>query len=232
MKDFLGVFRYEYRMSIRRWSLWLAFGLLMVLYLTSMLLPARYGWGQLPAEHEILSFVATIAFMLNLFMPVVGGILVADRLVRDQKLGVDELLRSTVAEARDVPGRQILRRAVLDPHPGAAVQLLMGVSPGGRRRRAADRSPGDAAGLPGHQPAGVCLYHRLFAGLPAGDARCGCTRCCSPATGSGAISSVRRSCPPSTAPTSRPTACSCRTHSLAGSIGGGGPEHVHRLPAD
>ena len=90
MKAFLGVFCYEFRMSIRRWSLWLATGILMILHLTSVLLPPETltccpGQG-------VLSYAGTFAYMLNLFMPVVGGILVADRLVRDQRIGVDELL--------------------------------------------------------------------------------------------------------------------------------------------
>lgn len=94
MKKFFGVFRCEYRMSIRRLSLWIIFGILMVFYLTSWLGPPDLA-GQIPDEHEVLSFVGTFAFMLNLFMPVIGGILVADRLVRDRKLGVEELLHST-----------------------------------------------------------------------------------------------------------------------------------------
>ncbi len=94
MKLFIGVFRYEYRMSIRRWGLWLAFGVLMALYLSTLLeIPSLSG--KIPTQSEILPFAGTSALMLNLFMPVVGGILAADRLVRDQKNGVDELLRST-----------------------------------------------------------------------------------------------------------------------------------------
>ena len=94
MKTFIGVFRCEYRMSIRRLSLWLAFGILFLPYMTSVLMPPDLA-GAIPEESEVLSFAGTTGFMLNLFFPVVGGILAADRLVRDQKLGVDELLRST-----------------------------------------------------------------------------------------------------------------------------------------
>lgn len=94
MKAFAGVFRYEYSMSIRRWSLWLTFGILTFLFLSPLLMPPDLA-GQIPAENEVLLFAATNSFMFNLFMPVVGGILAADRLVRDQKLGVSELLNST-----------------------------------------------------------------------------------------------------------------------------------------
>ena len=81
MKECFGVFRYEYRMSIRRWGLWLAFGVLILPYLTSILIPPDLAGD--PADHEVLQFAGTFAFMLNLFMPVVG-ILVADRLVRTE----------------------------------------------------------------------------------------------------------------------------------------------------
>lgn len=94
MKELIGVFRYEYGMSIRRRSLWIVFAILLVLYLTGLFLPPDMA-GQIPADPEILQFAATSAFMFNVFLPVVGGILAADRLVRDRKLGVDELLRST-----------------------------------------------------------------------------------------------------------------------------------------
>ncbi len=94
MNEFIGVFRCEYGMSIRRWSLWVTFGILIALYLTSVIMPPKL-FDAVPAPGDILPFAGTAAYMLNLFMPVVGGILAADRLVRDQKIGVDELLRST-----------------------------------------------------------------------------------------------------------------------------------------
>jgi ABC-2 type transport system permease protein len=99
LKTFFGVFGYEYRMSTSRWGLWAVFGLLMLFYLSSVLLPPDFA-GQVPADPEVLSFAGSAAFMLNLFMPVVGGILAADRLVRDQKLGVEELLNSTPVNRR------------------------------------------------------------------------------------------------------------------------------------
>jgi ABC-type transport system involved in multi-copper enzyme maturation permease subunit len=94
VNEFTGVFQYEYRMSIRRWSLWLPFGILMALYLTSLLIPPDMA-DKVPTRNDVLPFAGTAAYMLNLFMPVVGGILAADRLVRDQKFGFDELIRST-----------------------------------------------------------------------------------------------------------------------------------------
>lgn len=94
MNVFFGVFRYEFRMSIRRLSVWLTFGILMVPYLTSAFTPPSLS-ERLPAANEVISYAGTFSFMLNLFTPVIAGILIADRLVRDRKLGVDELLHST-----------------------------------------------------------------------------------------------------------------------------------------
>jgi ABC-type Na+ efflux pump permease subunit len=94
VKTLLGVFRYEFYMSIRRWSLWLTFGILIVLHRTSVLMPTDLI-GAVPTAQNAMQFAATISFLLNMFMPLIGGILIADRLVRDQKLGVEELLRST-----------------------------------------------------------------------------------------------------------------------------------------
>lgn len=94
MKTFIGVLTCEYRMSIRRLSLWLAFAILFLPYISKMLLPPDLA-GAVPTQANMLSYAGTFAYMLNLFMPVVGGILAADRLSRDQKLGVDELLQST-----------------------------------------------------------------------------------------------------------------------------------------
>jgi ABC-2 type transport system permease protein len=94
LTDFLGVLGYEYRMSTRRWSLWITYGILIALYVTSTLMPPDMA-ARPPLENEVLPYAGSNAFMLNLFMPVIGGILIADRLVRDQKLGMDELLRST-----------------------------------------------------------------------------------------------------------------------------------------
>lgn len=97
MSTFTGVFRYEYSMSTRRWGLWLTFGILILLHSTSFLMPTDMI-GALPAEGEVLSYAGSIGFIFNLFMPVVGGIMAADRMMRDRKLKVDELLRSTALQ--------------------------------------------------------------------------------------------------------------------------------------
>lgn len=126
MNEFIGVFSYEFRMSIRRWSLWLAMGILMVLHLTEVLLPPEI-FKIMPTEQQVLSYAGTFAYLLNLFMPVVGGILVADRLVRDQRIGVDELLRSTALKRFPYLAGKYLGALCSITLPVLLCSLLMGV---------------------------------------------------------------------------------------------------------
>ena len=126
LKAFIGVFCYEFRMSIRRWSLWLATGILMILHLTSVLLPPE-TFDLLPTGQGVLSYAGTFAYLLNLFMPVVGGILIADRLVRDQRIGVDELLRSTALKHAPYLAGKFFGALASITLPVLLCSLLMGV---------------------------------------------------------------------------------------------------------
>ena len=95
MSQFLGIVRYEYSMSTRRWSMWLAFGLIFLLYAARTLLDASAQAKSLPiADGQVWEYAGRMAFTLNLFMPVVGGIVAADRIARDVRLGVTELQSS------------------------------------------------------------------------------------------------------------------------------------------
>ncbi len=94
MKRFWGVVKYEYGMSIRRWGLWLAFGLIFLPYLFSLSVNEP-GSGPTMAVGAMRQSAGTLALQLNLLMPVVGGVVLADRLARDFRLGVSELLNST-----------------------------------------------------------------------------------------------------------------------------------------
>jgi ABC-2 type transport system permease protein len=90
MSALFGVVRYEYLMGIRRWGVWLALGL--------AALPVGLNLANYRehfAPYGVWSMAGVIAMLLNLFMPVVGGIAMADRLHRDSRLGVRELLRAT-----------------------------------------------------------------------------------------------------------------------------------------
>ena len=94
MKTFLGVLRYEYRMSIRRPGFWIAFAIVTLPYL-SMIQLGGADSRPLLSNEELRSTLAQMIFQFNLFMPVVAGIAIADRLVRDKRLGVEEILLST-----------------------------------------------------------------------------------------------------------------------------------------
>ncbi len=85
----------EYRMQIRRRSMWLVLGLIgayMLWVLTH----------QAPATGTTAVQAAEWTWLLQVFMPIAFGVLLADRFPRDRKLGVDELLDSSPArfEAR------------------------------------------------------------------------------------------------------------------------------------
>ncbi len=99
MNQFWGLIRYEYRMTIQRWGMWVAFGVLYVLYGVSLFAvgsePFRLGSGPLIERSGLWQAAGQIVFRLNLFMPVVGGIVGADRLWRDYRLGVRELQSAT-----------------------------------------------------------------------------------------------------------------------------------------
>ncbi|MBK8421090.1 hypothetical protein [Candidatus Villigracilis saccharophilus] len=94
MSRFIGVFRHEFNMSIRRSGMWIAYGLLFLFYTVSVLWPS-------PDERDIFTdatlwqFAGQLAYTFNLFLPVAAGILAADRMQRDFRVGVHELQSST-----------------------------------------------------------------------------------------------------------------------------------------
>ncbi len=85
----LGVFRYEFRMQIRRPSLWLAFlGVSVIFGIGSGL--TEY---LLNIHHETwYSQGVQLTNNVNTFFPIYIGVMLADRLVRDRRTKVDELL--------------------------------------------------------------------------------------------------------------------------------------------
>jgi len=92
MRTFLGIVRYEYRMGVRRWGTWLAFALASLPYTLSFadFHGAWEGWGT-----NTWHLAGSAGLTFNVLMPVVGGIAMADRLERDWRLGVHELLQAT-----------------------------------------------------------------------------------------------------------------------------------------
>ncbi len=88
MSKFWGIVSYEYRMSIRRWGIWLAifaYGLLLLWEWQTEGLVAQSDW----------SSILELPLQLNMFLPVIVGISGADRLVRDDFIKVRELFSST-----------------------------------------------------------------------------------------------------------------------------------------
>ncbi|WP_030434588.1 hypothetical protein [Actinoplanes subtropicus] len=87
---FIGVFRYEFRMQLRRPSLWLTMAALAALLLTLAVHPAAPGL--------LRADVALAAVKLNWLAPMLAGVLLADRLVRDRRLHTAELIEATGAD--------------------------------------------------------------------------------------------------------------------------------------
>ncbi len=101
MSRFLGIVRYEYRMAIGRWGVWLGFALASLLSLVPLMLgewadPLRSRLAQhLGIDVAIWWFAGGLALKLTDFMAVVAGIALADRLRRDWQIGVSDLLWPT-----------------------------------------------------------------------------------------------------------------------------------------
>ncbi len=91
----LGVLAYEFKMQIRRRSLWVAFIAIAVL-LTRIFLrivvthPKLSGLDNL----SLSNMIAEGIFTANILLPVPFGVFLADRLPRDRRTGVDELFTS------------------------------------------------------------------------------------------------------------------------------------------
>ena len=94
MSQFFGVSRHEFNMSIRRPGFWIAYGLLGSFYTITMLMPSVDGSSDVIPPARIWSEAGQFVFMFNIFMPLLAGILSADRMQRDLRTGVRELQRS------------------------------------------------------------------------------------------------------------------------------------------
>jgi ABC-2 type transport system permease protein len=80
----------EFRMQLRRRSLWLVLGLLGAYML--WILPDLKTGAETPTQQA-----ANWAWLLQVLMPIAFGVLLADRFPRDRKLRVDELLETSSA---------------------------------------------------------------------------------------------------------------------------------------
>ena len=92
MKTFFGILAYEYRMSITRKAVLIVTGIFIAIFIFILLS------GNVTITDTDLNLwedAGSIVMGLNIFFPVVAGIIASDRAVRDNKLNVRELLRVT-----------------------------------------------------------------------------------------------------------------------------------------
>jgi ABC-2 type transport system permease protein len=89
LRSFLGVIRYEYRMQVRRPAVWVLLGIIALFPLSSL-----RNLLQLSNEHGVAVTFADWSFLVNTLLPVGFGVLLADRLPRDRRFRVDDLLGS------------------------------------------------------------------------------------------------------------------------------------------
>ncbi|SFI13753.1 ABC-type transport system involved in multi-copper enzyme maturation, permease component [Streptosporangium canum] len=93
----IATFRYEFRMQIRRPVLWIVYGLTFAVTVAGFghtYLDLNLGGdeGREPRPAMIVS-----AILLTSLLPIVYGCLLADRLVRDRRLGMTDVLDTTPA---------------------------------------------------------------------------------------------------------------------------------------
>jgi ABC-type transport system involved in multi-copper enzyme maturation permease subunit len=98
MRTFAGILRHEISMSLRRKGLWIAYGLLFVFHTVLLFTPPPIGEmvkGEVIAKREVWQVAGRFLLACNVFFLVVAGILSADRVRRDFRLGLRELQDST-----------------------------------------------------------------------------------------------------------------------------------------
>lgn len=95
MSRFFGVLRHEFTMSLRRPGLWIAYSLLFLFYSVTVMYPVPEEQVTILTDKQTWQYAGQMAFTFNLFLPVMVGILSADRLLRDFRQGVRELQEST-----------------------------------------------------------------------------------------------------------------------------------------
>jgi ABC-2 type transport system permease protein len=98
MSSFAGILRHEVGMSLRRKGLWIAYGLLFAFHTVLLFAPPPIGEmvkGEVIGKGEVWHVAGRFLLACNVFFPVVTGILSADRVRRDFRLGLRELQDST-----------------------------------------------------------------------------------------------------------------------------------------
>jgi ABC-2 type transport system permease protein len=95
LSRFIGNVRHEFAMSIRRPGFWIAYSLLFLFYIITAITPATDGSNEVLSAGQLWPEAGHTVFMFNIFLPLLAGILVADRIWRDFRSNVRELQRST-----------------------------------------------------------------------------------------------------------------------------------------
>jgi len=100
LAELVGAARYEFRMQVRRPTVWIVFaaftGLLVLLLNQGQSALGPY-YTHLVAHTTLLKALADWTFNVNTFLPICLGPLLADRLPRDHRTRVDELFTSMPA---------------------------------------------------------------------------------------------------------------------------------------
>lgn len=94
MAQFLNVARYELNMSIRRMGLWIAYLIVFAFFTVSLFAPSPSGPTDIFSSNPPWQEAGEIVYLFNMLMPLIAGILAADRMQRDVRLGLRELQTS------------------------------------------------------------------------------------------------------------------------------------------
>lgn len=100
MKFLGGVIHYEYKMSIKRPGLPVIFALFTLFFLITGFVEREEILTSTLADGNLWSATSSFVMTINMFIPVVCGILASDRIVRDEKLSMRELLSTTELDNR------------------------------------------------------------------------------------------------------------------------------------
>lgn len=90
-----GTASYEFRMQIRRKSLWIV----MAIFIAWAVAQFRFVYFQTPVSLSLTQVTAGWATMLQAIVPIAVGIMLADRLPRDRRTKVEELLETLPASS-------------------------------------------------------------------------------------------------------------------------------------
>ena len=95
MSQLLGMIRHEFNMSVRRKGLWAAHGFIVLFFTLSLNTTSGEGLTDLLVGRTLLLEAAEIVYNFNVLLPLIAGILAADRMQRDIGLNLRELQLSS-----------------------------------------------------------------------------------------------------------------------------------------